>query len=730
MWRWPWLLMCLSSPLWARPGEVDCLLIHGNPLTPTQPHGLVLRLRASVEGPPGQTRLRHGGPVSAATRQGVTAATEWLAGAAAQELIGAARQRGGVRWEFSGWSDGLEGGSAGLAMAVAAVGCLWGVESRPEAAVSGLLDDGQVRRVEKADLKVAAAIRAGYGTVVLPLPNARELAAGGFETFSRVRLVGVETVGEAVFELLGGGPQATEQQDYQDLYEAGLELLARGDPAAAAQRWTACLEFCPGDVSAAWWREQATGRLAEDALLRAAAWRRLGRWDDARQEVKLASSAVPHRIEQFSLELRREEALQAARQPLQAARTALEAGDLDGADQHLRTAAGSAAAAPAALEIHERLRLALAAAIAARAAGQHPAGLRAWATAAAAAADWEQVARAWERLGQVGPADPQPRVAAAAAWAKLGEPGLASQLLRANLQEWPADRPTRLKLADLGVDAEVGPVACTPPGEPWRGVVRLGAGAAEPRGTVWVGCGDDVLGHGPLPLTVRVATDTWSAGPRRLWAVARDAAGNVGWHEQPVVVRSRGRLARGLPAGAPGYAVALLAGGTYLLRATDRLRLSGTALFGAARRRAGLDAADLRCGVGPTDCRLAPGAVVELAASELPTALQLWAVDCLGRSVGPVQVRLDTTATVLAQIVEPRGEVRGVRPLRLRVDPSYEPVLARLLVDQEVVAEGDPADLQLDPRRLAAGPHSLAVWLSSSDNRHHQTPPVALQVVR
>ncbi len=725
-----------------RVGQVNGLVIrlHRGP-EGTTVEGAILPVIAFRNGAPEAVVLQHGGELGASTRDAVAAVGTVLPSLLpGWPALGEALARHGLRLRFGGAGEPVDGGSAGLAMLVAACSALADLPVPESLAITGVLaPDGRVAPVEGLPLKLAAAARAGCETVIVPAGSLPELTGDALEQHTRLRLVAVDQAARALFDAFGeAGPRAAAYRDYRARFTAGLEAVAAGDWRAGETAFGRCLDELPEDLSAAWWRDRCRrpGADSEACLLQAAALRRLGRYGEAATAARVGRAAgLPDdRVARFLTDLRWQQATGERTRKLRAAEGELLDGAPDRAEALLVEAERTLAAAPDGAEALAAARADLRRGRLRLAAEQHPERQDGWLALAAAAdegACLEEAVVALERARQAGPDAPELRYRQAVALRRLGESQPARAVLAGNLSDWPAHEESRELLAALGVDRVPPVVTLRPsPAGSVAGTVRVEAGTDDSSAALTLYLDDRPLLERPSPLLWEWDTTTVPDGAHRLVCVAADPSGNLAATAVPVVV-ANGEPPRpprvGVIPAAPGFAVDLIEGGSWLVREDDALRLLPEELFRHSLQRAGATADQLRLGVAGLE--RADGTTWRLPKPAGPVVdLRIWSGFADGRAVGPVMVRLVRENRLLATVVTPAGGALRPGRVPVRVDPSFQPLVAWLLIDGRVRAVGAPGELVADPRGLAAGRHALSVVLADGAGRHCQTAPVTLRV--
>jgi len=680
--------------------------------------GALLPVQADWTDTAGTLVLWHDGRLGDGAAKATLSVARLLARGYAGEPSRAAFERAGLRLRFPRLTEPLDGGSCGVAMAVAGVSRLTNTPVRPEVVFTGVVDErGHVQPVTGLPHKLQAALDHGFRTFVMPLQNAREvMAADPLATAARIRVVGVESLWEAMFEALGeDGPEGDVWADYQRNYSRGLDLLAHSETVSAAAYFEACLAFQPGDLAARFWLDSCR-REPLDSLAQAAAWQQLQQYGDAAREAMLAEATGPdpYRIDRFLRRARRAARIASRRKLVDEATQLGLDGEFGQALSLLEQAAALADDSDARAEVQRaratvELRQTQAELLA------HGGSADEWLSLcrrAAGLADWDLLL---ELASSANAQHHDPWLAAmeAEALIKLGDPGLATGVLERNLASWPGHLPSRLRLLDLGLDR-------LPP-RAWIEDRRAGSLLlADPPGAT----------VGLLLAGYRVAEGTapWplpSPGPgaQRRAAIVNDEAGNAALTE-----RVSGRPTPGaaiqtglVPAAAP-YDVPLIAAGTWLVRPDDMPVVDPRALLGPLLTLNGRPAAELRVGLAAP---LTSGGIDEpvrlspVWAAGVET-YELWGQWPDGPGLGPAELKLVRTPTLPAAV-----DVAGLqpeRPIPLLTAPSYEPVWARLVSDGSVVAEGPAGSL-----RLPAGVTSFCVVLTDADQRHVATPSVTVR---
>jgi ATP-dependent Lon protease len=104
-----------------------------------------------------------------------------------------------------------EGPSAGLAFVAGIVSALTGRAVVPGCAMTGEVTlHGEVTAVGGLPYKIRAAVKAGRRLVLIPAANAREVAQVPDDVLSRVTVVPVRTIEEALARALEPGPAPAE----------------------------------------------------------------------------------------------------------------------------------------------------------------------------------------------------------------------------------------------------------------------------------------------------------------------------------------------------------------------------------------------------------------------------------------------------------------------------------------------------------------------------------------
>lgn len=679
--------------------------------------GALLPVQADWTDSPGTILLWHDGRLGPAAGRQAVALARVLSRGVAGEAGRAAFEQAGLRLRFPALTEPLDGGSCGVSMAVAAVSRLLDVPASPEVVFTGAVDEqGQVQPVTGLPYKLRAALEHGYRTFVMPLRNAREvMAADPLATASRIRIVGVESLWQALLEAYGAaGPDGEVWRDYQQLYQHGLRLLATSESAPAADCFAACLSLQPGDLAAEFWLAECR-RQPLDSLAQAAAWQHLQQFGEAAREAMLAeaSGPDPYRIDRFLIRARQAARVAARRRLVdEALRRALD-GRFAAALGLLDQAAAQADDAAARAEVRR-----------ARTAVELRQSQAALLSGDTAAADWLALCRRamgladWDLLLDIAAhgtaAHDDPRLAAyeAEALLKLGDTALAQSVLERNLAAWPGHLPSRLRLLDLGVDR-------LPP-RAWIEDRRYGSLLlADPPGAE----------VGLLLAGLRVATGTapWplptpGPGAQRRAAMVSDNAGNAALTE-----RVNGRpspdaaLRPGIVPSSPPCEVPLIAAGTWLLRPEDLPVVWPAALLSPLVAAAGRDAATLRVGLAAPFTGGGLDEPLPLAPdwSRGVVSYELWGQWPDGPGLGPAELKLVRTTALLAAVDQ--AAVTVGRPIPVIVAAGFAPVWARMVSAGRVFAEGPAGELRLPP-----GVERFGLVLTDAEQRHTATAPVTL----
>lgn len=725
-----------AAPL--RVGRVNGLCVRALPgPTGYLYRGELLPVAAVPTDRPGRVELL---PAAADRRvtQSVAAALGRLA--AGDPVLAEAFARHGVLLWYRSDDLPVAGDSAGVALLVAAVSALTGRPARQDVAITGTLSEtGAVLPVAQLHPKLLAALREGLAVVVMPSGNVDELSEDEpFDLWARLRVVAMDSVEPALFEALAPAADADRER-----YHAALAAYAAGDSTAGRRGLAACVAQRPDDRTAAYWLRRAWSPDEPDAvragLQTVFELAATGRSEAAAAALSgLQSRFVdPNRAALAVALVRQSRELARCREALEPAAAALAAGDFATAEERLM---GIAAADldPAGRRELAELRLEVGLAKQRHAAAERlddPAAQLALAEAAEAAEAWPEVADALGRVGVEPAAVAQRRARALVRAGRLAE---GSALLLAALLARPADDGLRLALAETGGDALAPrPVCSAEPGQTVDPSTRIGAGADEADATVILALDGRELARGRGNLMWRPGGRASARGAGELAVVVVDPAGNAAQLRRLVLLGPLAPAGRSAPtASAAGYDVHLVADGTWWVRPGDRLVIHPDRIFAPLLAAVGADPAALTVALDPPGApTAAAAATLALDPAALPgdvTDLRLCGQFADGRGVGPATLRIVRARPLLAAIRQPAYGETLIRLTRfaLTVQPGFEPLRATFVVDGEPRGFGEPGNLWLEPAKLSAGRHTVAVSLEDGAGRHAQTPPVRVEIGR
>ncbi len=707
--------------------------------------GRRLPVTAVKGGAPGTLTAEHVTALGAETSAVVAAAGEWLASEACDlpELRERFAQQG-VIVRFDTGGRPMEGGSAGVAVAVAAASVLLEVPVRQDVAMTGeVRADGTIGPVAAVSYKLTAAVASRMNDVLVPYDNANALLAERNANMELTTVHALRTVREAIREAFGpAGPIRAEYEAYRQRFEHGRARFDAGDFAAAADALSWCAAARPGDLSARLWRDRAVFARAEGRRLRpyeqalVLCWQ--GEWDQATAQAEAArdDGAAPTAVDGLLTVIRAERELERCRSILDQVEQALAAGELDRAGELLDQAealnhlpADGRAMRESARGAHE-LALALAAA---QAQPDDPSAWEQLARLAEREEDWEALAQAARRVGELRP-DRLAGFLEGRALLGQGRRDDAAVRLLEQLLLWPADLESRGLLGELGIDVSPPNVrASLPTDRHLRGEVLVRLHAGDPAASLTVLLDGRAIEPLADQQTWRWDTRAARDGPHEVTVLAVDPAGNVGFRSWLTLIHNDDPPTFGQhgppPAEAP-FAVGVFRPGTWVVRERDAVLLDTARLFEPALSAVALPPSRLAVA--------APELGIPAVWADEPLAVpaRAWTTQVIdlnlagqlddGRAVDPVAVRLVRQAHLSAWLeplpTGPAGQ------FELRAVPGLEPIGAWLLLDGAPLQLGPPGRLRVDTSTLPPGRYAVQAVVVTRDGWHYPTPPVVLEL--
>lgn len=751
--RWTLLLLGLLAPAVLRAAPPPCVgravglgvQLSGPAGLPPVIAGRRLPVTAVKGGAPGTLTAEHVTALGAETSAVVAATAEWLASDACD--LPELRERfakQGVIVRFDTGGRPMEGGSAGVAVAVAAASVLLDVPVRQDVAMTGeVRADGSVGPVAAVSYKLTAAVALRMSDVLVPYDNANALLAERNANMGLTCVHALRTVREAIREAFGpAGPIRAEYEAYQQRFEHGRARFDAGDFTTAFDDLSWCAAARPGNLSARLWRDRAAFARAEGRRLRryeqalVLCWQ--GRWSESAAQAETArdDGAADEAVDGLLAVIRGEQELERCRSVLDEVEQALAAGELERAGELLDQADALEHLPADGRTMRESARgahqLALAQATA-RAQPDDPAAWDRLARVAEREEDWETLALAARRVGELQP-DRLAGFLEGRALLGQGRRDDAAVRLLEQLLVWPADFDSRGLLSELGIDVTPPSVrASLPADRHLRGEVLVRLNAGDPAASLTVLLDGRAIEPLADQQTWRWDTRAAPDGPHEVTVLAVDPAGNVGFRSWLALIHNDDPPTFGLhgppPAEAP-FAVGVFRPGTWVVRERDAVLLDCARLFEPALRavelppsRLAVSAPELDSPAVWADELLAvPARAWTTQIKELHLAGQLDD----GRAVDPLAVRLVRQADLAAWLeplpAGPAGQ------FELRAVAGLEPIGAWLLLDGVPLRLGPPGRLRVDTAKLPPGRYAVQAVAVTRDGWHYPTPPVLLEL--